>query len=54
MLCIDCSVKISSWDSSKAREKLRREIEAHTTTVRTEKIAEIITNYEVRLILVLL
>lgn len=37
----------ANWDSSKVREKLSRDIEAHLESVRTEKLSELTSSYEV-------
>ena len=44
----DASVKQAEWDDdSKVREKLHRDIEAHSSSVRGKKLSEIAVNYEV-------
>ncbi|OVA12385.1 RHD3/Sey1 [Macleaya cordata] len=48
--CADASIKQANWDTSKVREKLRRDIEEHTTSVRSAKLSEMIANYEKQLI----
>uniref|UniRef100_A0A0C9RKN9 Protein ROOT HAIR DEFECTIVE 3 homolog n=1 Tax=Wollemia nobilis TaxID=56998 RepID=A0A0C9RKN9_9CONI len=47
--CADATVSQATWDSSKTREKLRRDIDAHASSVRAEKLTEITTNFEKRL-----
>lgn len=37
----------ANWDSSKVREKLSRDIEAHVDSVRTTKLSELTSTYEV-------
>lgn len=37
----------ANWDSSKVREKLSRDIEAHLESVRTAKLSELTSTYEV-------
>lgn len=44
---LDVAVKQADWDTSKVREKLRRDIEAHATSVRTAKLEELKAEYEV-------
>lgn len=47
--CTDAAIQQANWDSAKAREKLRRDIETHATSVRTEKLSELKANYEKKL-----
>ncbi|XP_043702768.1 protein ROOT HAIR DEFECTIVE 3 homolog 2-like [Telopea speciosissima] len=47
--CADAAVKQATWDASKIREKLRRDVEAHVASVRTAKLSEIVANYEKQL-----
>ncbi|KAL2494043.1 Protein ROOT HAIR DEFECTIVE 3-like protein 2 [Forsythia ovata] len=42
----DAAIQQASWDASKVREKLRRDIEAHASLVRSEKLSELIANYK--------
>ncbi|XP_042052423.1 protein ROOT HAIR DEFECTIVE 3 homolog 1-like [Salvia splendens] len=42
-------IEQSNWDSSKVREKLGRDIEAHTESVRTAKLSELTSTYETKL-----
>ncbi|KAL1551659.1 protein ROOT HAIR DEFECTIVE 3 1-like [Salvia divinorum] len=42
-------IEQSNWDSSKVREKLSREIEAHTESVQTAKLSELTSTYETKL-----
>lgn len=44
-------IEQANWDTSKTREKLERDIEAHISSVRTAKLAELTTLYEVNRIL---
>ncbi|TQE03460.1 hypothetical protein C1H46_010940 [Malus baccata] len=44
--CADAAIQQSNWDASKAREKLRRDIDAHASSVRSAKLAELNANYE--------
>jgi len=41
-------IEQAKWDTSKTREKLERDIEAHISSVRTAKLAELTTLYEVK------
>lgn len=43
----DVAIKQADWDTSKVREKLRRDIEAHAASVRNMKLSEMIADYEV-------
>ncbi|XP_047308370.1 protein ROOT HAIR DEFECTIVE 3 homolog 2 [Impatiens glandulifera] len=45
----DALVRQANWDAKKVREKLQRDIEAHASSVRGEKIAEIVTSFEKQL-----
>ncbi|KAJ0981662.1 hypothetical protein J5N97_009917 [Dioscorea zingiberensis] len=47
--CIDITIKQADWDTSKVREKLRRDIEAHANSVRSAKLEELKTEYEQQL-----
>ncbi|KAH9327243.1 hypothetical protein KI387_007421, partial [Taxus chinensis] len=47
--CTDATVSQATWDSSKIREKLRRDIDTHAASVCTAKLSEITTNFEKRL-----
>ncbi|KAF3450156.1 hypothetical protein FNV43_RR06236 [Rhamnella rubrinervis] len=44
--CADAAIQQAGWDSSKAREKLRRDIDAHASTVCSAKLSEIVVKYE--------
>lgn len=44
---IDVVIKQVDWDTSKAREKLRRDIEGHAVYVRNEKLSELSADFEV-------
>ncbi|KAK1315327.1 hypothetical protein QJS10_CPA06g01625 [Acorus calamus] len=44
--CTEIAVRQASWDPSKIREKLRRDIEAHTAFIRSAKLSEIVSDYE--------
>ncbi|XVF74389.1 hypothetical protein PTKIN_Ptkin13bG0106800 [Pterospermum kingtungense] len=45
----DTVVELANWDSSKARDKLRRDIDAHVATVRAAKLSELTSSYEAKL-----
>jgi hypothetical protein len=45
--CEDAAVKQATWDASKIREKLCRDIDAHTFFARSAKLSELTANYEV-------
>ncbi|KAI9197925.1 hypothetical protein LWI28_006806 [Acer negundo] len=47
--CADAAIRQANWDASKVREKLSRDIDAHASSVRSAKLAEIIANYEKKL-----
>ncbi|XP_077211789.1 protein ROOT HAIR DEFECTIVE 3-like [Tasmannia lanceolata] len=42
----DAAIKQANWDSSKVREKLRRDIDAHVASVRAAKLSELYSLYE--------
>ncbi|XP_077212329.1 protein ROOT HAIR DEFECTIVE 3-like [Tasmannia lanceolata] len=42
----DAAIKQANWDSSKVREKLRRDIDAHVASVRAAKLSELNSLYE--------
>ncbi|KAF0896715.1 hypothetical protein E2562_027058 [Oryza meyeriana var. granulata] len=46
----DALVKHSEWDTTKVRSKLEQHIEAHATSVRGTKLAELKANYEKKLL----
>ncbi|GAA0148261.1 hypothetical protein LIER_36684 [Lithospermum erythrorhizon] len=46
--CLDASIAQANWDTSKMRDKLHRDIDAHIVAVRTAKLFELIGLYEVR------
>ncbi|CAH2046365.1 unnamed protein product [Thlaspi arvense] len=48
--CKDAAVKQATWDASKIREKLCRDIDSHTSSAETAKLSELTANYEKRLI----
>ncbi|XP_024022750.1 protein ROOT HAIR DEFECTIVE 3 homolog 2 isoform X1 [Morus notabilis] len=47
--CADAAIQQANWDASKAREKLKRDIDAHVLSVRSAKLSELIGNYEKKL-----
>ncbi|XP_058069007.1 protein ROOT HAIR DEFECTIVE 3-like isoform X2 [Magnolia sinica] len=42
----DAAIKQASWDSSRVRDKLRRDIDAHVASVRAAKLSELNALYE--------
>ncbi|KAL6996332.1 Cell wall protein rhd3 [Sarracenia purpurea var. burkii] len=44
--CADAIIRQANWDSSKVREKLRRDIDAHVAAVRVAKLSELTTLFE--------
>lgn len=48
MMCFaGVQIDQANWDSSKVREKLSRDIDAHIESVRSAKLSELTTTYEV-------
>ncbi|KAK6264238.1 hypothetical protein SCA6_019672 [Theobroma cacao] len=47
--CADTVVELANWDSSKVRDKLRRDIDAHVASVRAAKLLELTSSYEAKL-----
>ncbi|KAL3520395.1 hypothetical protein ACH5RR_018544 [Cinchona calisaya] len=47
--CSDAVIKQADWDASKIREKLHRDIEAHASSLRTEKLSQLIAKFEKQL-----
>ncbi|KAH0904467.1 hypothetical protein HID58_043970 [Brassica napus] len=45
--CEEAVIEQANWDTCKTREKLQRDIEAHISSVRTAKLSELTTLYEV-------
>lgn len=45
----DATIELANWDSSKARDKLCREIDAHVSSVRAAKLSELTSSYEAKL-----
>lgn len=47
ILTADAAIELANWDSSKVRDKLRRDIDAHIASVRATKLSDLIAHYEV-------
>ncbi|XP_071901356.1 protein ROOT HAIR DEFECTIVE 3 [Coffea arabica] len=47
--CADAIIDQANWDSSKLRDKLRRDMDAHVASVRVAKLSELTTVYETKL-----
>ncbi|MCD7465819.1 Cell wall protein rhd3 [Datura stramonium] len=47
--CTDAIIEQANWDSSRVKDKLRRDIDAHIAEVRSAKLAEVTTLYETKL-----
>ncbi|XP_059641371.1 protein ROOT HAIR DEFECTIVE 3-like [Cornus florida] len=47
--CADAVIEQANWDSSKVRDKLKRDIDGHVAAVRTAKLSELTTLYETTL-----
>ncbi|XP_060171246.1 protein ROOT HAIR DEFECTIVE 3-like [Lycium barbarum] len=47
--CADAVIDQAKWDSSRVRDKLKRDIDAHIAEARTAKLAEVNTLYETKL-----
>ncbi|KAF5466453.1 hypothetical protein F2P56_016376 [Juglans regia] len=45
----DAIIEQANWDTSKVRDKLRRDIDMHIASVRAAKLSEITTHYEAKL-----
>ncbi|KAL1293155.1 hypothetical protein HN51_053781 [Arachis hypogaea] len=45
----DVVIELADWDTSKVREKLRRDIDAHVASVRDAKLSELTSSYEEKL-----
>lgn len=43
----DAAVRHANWDASKVRDKLHRDIEAHASSVRNDKLSNLKATYEV-------
>ncbi|XP_004293731.1 PREDICTED: protein ROOT HAIR DEFECTIVE 3 homolog 2 [Fragaria vesca subsp. vesca] len=47
--CADAAVQQANWDTSRVREKLRRDLDAHASSVRSTKLSELNITYEKKL-----
>ncbi|KAF3450609.1 hypothetical protein FNV43_RR06698 [Rhamnella rubrinervis] len=47
--CADAVIEQANWDTSKVRDKLRRDIDAHIASVRAAKLSELTSLYEAKL-----
>lgn len=47
ILTADAAIELANWDSSKVRDKLRRDIDAHVASVRAAKLSDLVAQYEV-------
>ncbi|XP_050231892.1 protein ROOT HAIR DEFECTIVE 3 [Mercurialis annua] len=47
--CTDAIIKQANWDTSKVRDKLRRDIDAHVASVRAAKLSELTSSFEAKL-----
>ncbi|OIW09003.1 hypothetical protein TanjilG_05979 [Lupinus angustifolius] len=47
--CADIIIEVANWDTSKVREKLQRDIDAHVASVHSAKMSELTSSYEVAL-----
>ncbi|KAM5587220.1 protein ROOT HAIR DEFECTIVE 3 [Rosa sericea] len=47
--CADAAVQQANWDTSRVREKLRRDLDAHASSIRSTKLSELNTSYEKKL-----
>ncbi|EEF34971.1 Protein SEY1, putative [Ricinus communis] len=47
--CTDAIIEQASWDTSKVRDKLRRDIDAHVASVRAAKLSELTSSFEAKL-----
>ncbi|XWS16213.1 hypothetical protein CRYUN_Cryun34aG0065900 [Craigia yunnanensis] len=45
----DAVVELANWDSSKVRDKLQRDIDAHVASVQAAKLSELTSSYEAKL-----
>lgn len=46
-LLSDAAIRQANWDASKVRDKLRRDIDAHASSVHSAKLSEMMAIYEV-------
>ncbi|KAF2323552.1 hypothetical protein GH714_036065 [Hevea brasiliensis] len=47
--CADAVIEQANWDSSKVRDKLQRDIDAHVASVRAAKLSELTSSFEAKL-----
>lgn len=47
--CEDAAVKQATWDASKVRDKLCRDIDSHASSAQTARLSELTANYKKRL-----
>nr|GLL23428.1 protein ROOT HAIR DEFECTIVE 3 homolog 1-like [Ipomoea trifida] len=47
--CKDAAIEQANWDSSKVKDKFRRDVDAHIAAIRAAKLAELTTLYEKKL-----
>lgn len=47
--CADAVIEQANWDTSKVRDKLRRDIDGHVSSVRAAKLSELTSLYEEKL-----
>ncbi|KAI4330680.1 hypothetical protein MLD38_028942 [Melastoma candidum] len=47
--CADAVIEQAKWDTSKVREKFRRDVDAHIASVRADKLSELTKAYEAKL-----
>ncbi|XP_054790256.1 protein ROOT HAIR DEFECTIVE 3-like isoform X1 [Prosopis cineraria] len=47
--CADVVIEKANWDTSKVREKLRRDIDGHVASVRAAKLSELTSSYQEKL-----
>ncbi|KAE9585916.1 putative P-loop containing nucleoside triphosphate hydrolase [Lupinus albus] len=47
--CTDIIIEVANWDTSKVREKLQRDIDAHVASVHSAKMSELTSSYEEKL-----
>ncbi|KAK8469738.1 hypothetical protein PHAVU_005G159600 [Phaseolus vulgaris] len=45
----DVVIEVANWDASKVREKLRRDVDTHVSSVRATKMSELVSSYEEKL-----
>lgn len=47
ILTADAAIEQANWDTSKVRDKLRRDIDVHIASVRATKLSDLVAQYEV-------